>query len=253
MNESMTDYQKAFLLLQLLGAGEGGIQKSLANKWVTANARLGLKKASDANKLRATLIPKYITERRGKTEAGGTADFYEITDDGLAHLLELEQYPLEIKVPGRAINRLVEAALNGRAPTARPASESDIPSEPPVQTATEPTPTPTPQPAPTEAAATAVSEADLTQAILQALEELLREQYSFRGSVPIYEIRRWVAERLGPDAARHDRFNPAVKSLDREGRVKMQPINDMSRATYDQLNESIPGVHVTWFYLEPAS
>jgi hypothetical protein len=43
-----------------------------------------------------------------------------------------------------------------------------------------------------------------------------------------------------------------IRELWRRGRVRMVALADLTRATSEQLNDSIPGVHETLFYLENA-
>ena len=93
---------------------------------------------------------------------------------------------------------------------------------------------------------------DLAAAVLEVFEELRREKYGHTGMVPIHEIRRGIAGRLGPAAARHDVLDEAIKRLGRE-RLRMLPINDASHVSAEELNDSIRGLNETWFYLEAKS
>ena len=90
---------------------------------------------------------------------------------------------------------------------------------------------------------------DLASAVLEVFEELRREKYGHTGMVPIHEIRREIAGRHGPAAARHDALDEAIKRLGRE-RLRMLPINDASHVSAEELNDSIRGLNETWFYLE---
>ncbi|MCS6849685.1 MAG: hypothetical protein NZ700_00780, partial [Gemmataceae bacterium] len=92
---------------------------------------------------------------------------------------------------------------------------------------------------------------DLLGAILAEFDALLRERYSHQRRVPVYELRRNLARKLGPAAASHDRFDPAVKLLRQQNRIRLVPISDLRDATADQLNDSVPGINETFFYLEP--
>jgi len=145
-----------------------------------------------------------------------------------------------------------------QAPTARPAESAATSSAKPMQpAATAPAASGTPparetaawQPAADQPAA----KQDLSQAILDAFEELLRERHSSSGMVPIHEVRALLHERLGPEQAEHKTFDPCVKALRREGRLRVISISDLRSATREQLDDSIPGVHETLFYLRPAS
>jgi hypothetical protein len=65
------------------------------------------------------------------------------------------------------------------------------------------------------------------------------------GLVPIHEVRRQVP------AADRAAFDDAVRQLWREGKVRLVPLSDLSKATRQQLADGIPGVNETFFYLEP--
>jgi hypothetical protein len=93
---------------------------------------------------------------------------------------------------------------------------------------------------------------DLTAAILAEFETLLQERHGHQGRVPVYELRRHVADKFGPEAARHDRFDPVVKQLRQQNRIRLVSISDLRDATPEQLNDSIPGMNETFFYVEPA-
>jgi hypothetical protein len=230
MAESMVEYQTAFLLLQLLGAEAGRLSKGEANKGLTkgGNQRLGLTKAKDANTLRDSLCPIHINKSRGRTDKGGSTDYYELTDQGKSRLLEVSFYPLEIQIPGRAIQRLRDAAGGERKPergVVHPA-QPNTPAGPSL---------------------------NLEQEILRIFEELRRERYHHTGLVPIPELRRSIRARHGEAAARHDVLDAKVLDLWRGGRLRLVPINDGRNIGPDEIGEGIPGAHETWFYLESAS
>jgi DNA-binding PadR family transcriptional regulator len=105
-----------------------------------------------------------------------------------------------------------------------------------------PTSPPAPNPVP----------ANLADEILQTFQELLRERYGHSGLVPIHDVRRHIAKEYGPEAARHDAFDEQVKQLSRQKRVRLLSISDLRDATREQLEDSIPGVNETLFYLEAA-
>jgi len=82
------------------------------------------------------------------------------------------------------------------------------------------------------------------------LEELRSEKYSHRDSVPIWEMRELVAARFGPEAAKHAVFDPLLKQWRRENRIRLIAIGDRSRATPEQLAQSIPGENETFCFVE---
>ena len=93
---------------------------------------------------------------------------------------------------------------------------------------------------------------ELEKAILSALEELRREKFAVSGMVPIYEVRAVIRQQFGEDSARHDVLDEAFHQLRRGNRLRLIPIADPARATAEQLQDSIPGVGETLFYLETA-
>jgi hypothetical protein len=65
-------------------------------------------------------------------------------------------------------------------------------------------------------------------------------------------VRAEVRRRLGEAAGRHDHFDEVVLGLWRAKRLRLTPIADPGRATAEELQDAIPGVGETLFYLEPA-
>jgi predicted transcriptional regulator len=216
--------QRTFLLLQLLDAKD---QKDRLSK-------------ADANKIpKETMtrldltIPKANKRRDQLAELGfvaihrvGRATEYELTRDGLEYLVAGGRHldRVEFKISGRTLNRLIEIAKE---------KSFERPE----------TPTPVER---------SVSTPELAEAVLREFEELRRERHGFSGLVPIHEARMRIAENFGPTAARHDAFDDAVFELRQSGRLRLVAISDLSKATSEQLNASIPGNSETLFYLEAA-
>jgi DNA-binding PadR family transcriptional regulator len=97
---------------------------------------------------------------------------------------------------------------------------------------------------------TTFERADVERAIVQTFEELARERHAVHGMVPIHEIRAGVRRQFGDAAARHDLFDPVLLEMRRRMRWRMIPISDRSRATAEELQDAVPGVGETLFYLE---
>lgn len=113
---------------------------------------------------------------------------------------------------------------------------------------------PVPAPTPVGEAPTQAPDArNLATAVLEVFEELRREKFGHTGLVPIHEIRREIARRLGPEAARHDVLDGPIKEFHRGDRLRLLPINDASGVSAEEMNASIHGNNVTWFYLEAKS
>ena len=235
--EHLLPYMKAFILLELfLKRGETATKGELERRLPRASQRttakrkassplqeLGLTAGPVADRVRQLLAEKgYITVAKV-----GRAIRCTLTSDGLEYLTTLQQYPeIKFNVAAEQLNQLMRASREAsfRAPEAAPAAR-------------------------VEAQPTA---AELEKSLFEAFEELRREKYQRSGMVPIYEIRRQVAARLGPTAARHDVFDEAAKQLWRSGRVRMVSIAEPDKATTDQLRDSIEGIGETLFYLEAA-
>jgi DNA-binding HxlR family transcriptional regulator len=228
MNDKLVEHAKALILVQLLVAPGRKMKKSEANKRLTTGQRksldLGL---ASANQLREQLAKDGFLSREQKPGRGAAVS-YKLTDRGLAMLGTLEQYPpLQIRMKGDQLNALIAA----------------VRAEGSAWQAPKPEPIPSPKPVPER----------LHEAILAEFEDLRRERYSHAGLVPIPEVRRRVADKYGAEAARHDVFDTHVQQLRQQRRLRLVPISDLRDATPEQLNDAIPGVNETLFYLEPAS
>ena len=212
-------YQIAHLLFQLFKTDGRTLARGEANK-NRGPKELELS-APAANELRKTLA------RQGAIEIlrGSRSESYRLTPEGEALLGTLQQYPEStFNLKGKHLNALLGLAVSAarQQDTSAPRSES------------------------------AAAPADLSQAVYAAFEELRRESYSHTRLVPIHEIRRKIAENYGPQTARHDVLDEPIRELWRQGRVRMVALADLQRATPEQLNDSVPGVNETLFYLESA-
>jgi hypothetical protein len=88
--------------------------------------------------------------------------------------------------------------------------------------------------------------------VLELVEELRREKYARTGYVPVWELRRLVPASAGAEAARHDNLDPLLMRMRRDDRIRLVSIGDRSRATPEQLDESVPGDNETFFDIEVA-
>lgn len=86
--------------------------------------------------------------------------------------------------------------------------------------------------------------------ILDTFAELLREKHTVTGLVPIHEIRAAVREKFGDEAGKHAVLDKLMLDLWREKRLKFMSIADRGRATPEQIQDGVPGVGETLFYLE---
>lgn len=213
----LREYQRAFLLLQLLAEKDRRMKKGEANKAVTTGPNktaLGLT-TRDANALRDEMAPDLINVAKE-----GRATVFELTEEGLRHLTTLPQYPARLAINGRAISRLIAAVHQGRQPAPAPAPASQPASEP------------------------------LPEFILRSVIAMASRPGT--ELVPIHEVRSAVEDELGRSQAAPEVFDAALKELRRSGALKLVPISDLRKATQDELAASLPGVHETLFYVEVA-
>jgi DNA-binding PadR family transcriptional regulator len=235
-NERLLAYKKAFLLLQIFRAKDKKLNRSQINaklKTKTARESVALDAATTDWVLKLLGEGKYITgPRRGS---------YQLTESGTDLLAAMEHYPsIELTLTGSELNSLLAAVRESSARSGLPQERREQPDDRTVETP--PVPVDQPLRAPE----------DLAEAILREFEDLLREKYGHTGMVPIHDVRRRIAERFGPEAARHEVFDAQVRALWQQERLQLVPISNSSEATAEQLSDSIQGVNETFFYLETA-
>jgi DNA-binding MarR family transcriptional regulator len=221
-NDAIRGYRADYLLLQVLRAPRHEITEADANDQLDTYAREGLElNAATASQLRRDLVGQGLLVVTGS----GRAARYSLALAGRVALGNAN-FPAErpFALTGRVLNDLLEVA---REVGKQFGSDMSMSGQPPA--------------AP-----------DVPGTILAAFSELLRERHAFTGLVPIAEVRAAVRERLGEAAARHDVFDEAALGLWRAGKVRLTPIFDPAKASPDQLQEAIPGVGETLFYLEAA-
>lgn len=146
---------------------------------------------------------------------------YRITDAGKRAIPSLELNPAtQFKVSGQALTELMR--LTGSA-------KSGVTAAPVTQPA---------------ASAPALTD----DALMDEAKRLMRE-VGLHGMLPIYQIRRSIRGKFGPQAASHESLDPQIKQL-RGKRLRLVSISDRSRATPDQLQDSIQGLEEIFFYVE---
>lgn len=209
--------RRSYLLMQLFLASGRTMPLTEANKPNTHWEALRLNPAT-ARALRIQLFE----ERRLSWEPNGSREKYSVTQRGLAYLAGLPFLPgKEFRIKGDPLEELLRAARKG-------------PVDEPAETV------PTNRPVPV----------DLRVAILQAFEQLKHDEYHRSGVVPIHRVRAAVRERLGAELASHDSFDVVIKRLRTEGKFRLIAITDISSATRQQLDDSIPGFRETLFDME---
>lgn len=244
INEVNLPFQKAFVLLQLFCAKDESrslsrseLHKKLASK-LAERALLFSRMSGDTPILsdRPTMdlvIQQLVFSKHVKEQKQGQGARYTLSETGQGWLVATDQHPtLEVRLKGKQLNALREAIRDADPVTPPEPHEQPAMSAPPEM---------------------ASPHAELTvEAVEAAFEELRRERFARNGIVPVFELRRFVSARHGTSAASHAILDPLLKQMRREKRFRLIAIGDLSEATTDQLDDSVPGEHETFFYLESA-
>ena len=163
----------------------------------------------------------------------GVSTIYTLTETGRQALGAADQHEaVSFTFTGAALNTLLKAAR-----------ESSIQQSPhsdhhPAQEAE-----PIHHPAP------ARSHALEPKQIHDFIAHLKADKYAGRDLIPIHEIRALVAHHHGPEAAGHPTFDPMIKRMRSEGEIRFIAISNNQDATSEQLEDSIPGLNETLFYI----
>jgi DNA-binding PadR family transcriptional regulator len=227
-NENIKREREACLLLGLLEAEGNTLTGGEANRLVARTPNLDLNPTT-ATKVREELAERGLIaiERQGRTVK------YALTSAGrmaLGNMKFSDESQLTIK--GRVLNDLMEAARDA-AKEFEPSAGSGAS-------------------APSSRPSGSTSPEQIERAIMEAFDELRREKYAMSGMVPIHEIRQRIRQRVGADAARHEVLDDVVQNLWRTGRLRLIPLTDHGNATPEQMQDSIPGMGETLFFVEMA-
>lgn len=217
-NDDVLRGRQAELLLQLLEANDYTLTANEANKRLRRRDSLELN-AATANAERQRLADEGCLEISGS----GRLARFRLTPAGRLRLGAMTFYgTFKFRLRGKVLNDLLDAAREA-------AKEFSEDSDSHVAT---------------------FDRADVERTIHDAFDELLRERYAVHGMVPIHEIRAAVRRKYGDAAARHDLFDTVLLEMRRRMHWRMIPISDRSRATAEELQDSVHGVGETLFYLE---
>ncbi len=223
-NDAVRRGREAFLLLTLLAPPKPAASGSKA-KGVSYPKPLKLNHAT-AWQVRGELA------KHGHIAIhwSGTEGRYALTPPGKRYLATLSFDALgEVKIAGSALTELLAVAREGAKPIAGFA-----------------------QPPPPSAVGPALTAEQLERAVTGTFHELLRGPFANLRMVPIHEIRRRVVEQYGTHAVSHAAFNDLLLELRRTDKLRLVSIDDRSRATTDQLRDSVFAVGETFFYAEQA-
>jgi predicted transcriptional regulator len=211
---AMRETWEAFVLLRLAEAADlsGGEGVVFAG---------GYPKGSKLNEATAWVLYGELAKAGHVTARwNGTSGEYTLTPSGLRHLAGLSFDGLDkLTLPGRALTALLAAARGGATPTPAP---------------------------------TATTPAHLEAAVMDIFHRLLRERHANIRMVPIHEVRAEVRARFGDKAASREVFNELLLDMRAADKARLVSITDRSRATEQQLHDSVFAVGETFFYMEAA-
>jgi hypothetical protein len=232
-DEYLLPFQKSYLLLFLLKQDEQKASLSdICNRLRTDNLKrvmgFGLAETDGSVRLNRPLVV-WILNNLGvkgaveRIEGRMGAASYRLLEAGRELLGASDQYDtIKFSFSGQQLNALLNAArLAGKT--------GDGDHHPPVKS-----------PRPTAAQ------------ILAEYERLKEERFAEFGMVPIYELRRVVAEHFGADAASHEVLDSLLKDLRREKRIRLVAIGNAGDASQQQLDDSICGENEIYFTIEDA-
>lgn len=210
----------AYLLLEILQTPEG---RRSASEVMSARFPSSIHlNAPTAWQVRTRLV----REGHLSLQTDGMNAEYALTSKGKQYLTTLSFDELgEFKIQGLALTELLRIARTAR-PTeieVRPAKSPD---------------------------ALIPSSKDLETVVIEITNQLLRERFQAMGMVPIHELRSAITLRMGATASSHGVLDSLLLELRRAKKVRLISISDRSRATPEQLQESVHAVGETFFYVE---
>ncbi|WP_406700336.1 hypothetical protein V5E97_16110 [Singulisphaera sp. Ch08] len=222
--------QEAFILLQVFRAKEQKLTRSELNGRLKTRAAMGqlefdVKAAPvTVDYHLAMLVDKgaLVEEKRGNSVS------YSLNREaGARTLASVKQHDgVSFTMTGETLNALIAAARQA----------SPLPAALLESRAAEPVSPTNSRPLGPDAIADYV-------ALLQS------DLYAGKDLIPIHEVRRVVAEHHGAAAAGHPTFDPLIKQMRSEGQLRLIAISDNRDATQQQLDDSIPGMNETIFYI----
>jgi len=225
--------QESFILLQVFRAKERTLTRSGLNdklKSLAAKRQLefDVKAAPGTVDYHlAQLVEKgYLDEQR----QGGSVRFTFNPEKGPKALASAKQHDnVTFTMTGEILNALLDAA---RQSTPSGPEFDEGPAD------HEPASVPAPASRPVD-----------DQKIHAYVRQLREGEYAEKGLIPIHEIRRLVARHHGGEAAGHRALDPLLLGMRSEDQLELIAISDNRAATQEQLDDSIPGMNETIFYI----
>lgn len=227
-NENIKREREVCLLLGLLEADGYTLTGGEANRLCARTANL------DLNPTTATQVRQELADRGLiDIQQQGRTIRYTLTPAGRVALGNMKfGDETQMVLKGRVLNELMEAARDAAKEFESAGSAS--------------------QSRPASGEAMAPSSQEIERAVMEAFEELRREKYSMSEMVPIHEIRQRIRERMGGDAAGHEVLDETMQQMRRTGQLRLVPLTDRGNVTPEQMQDAIPGMDETLFYVEIA-
>lgn len=234
LSDEQLQTQEAFILLQVFRAKEGKLTRSDLNGKLKTRAAVG--QLEFDVKSAPTVIDYHLASLVDKgclvEQKRGVSVVYSLDpENGTKALASVRQHDgVTFTMSGETLNALLAAARSSGTTSEPPA---DVTAEPAERIAS-------PITAPTN-----LSPDDITR----HLASLQAGMYAGKDLIPIYEVRRIVAQHHGALAADHANLDPLLKQMRSEGQLRLLAISNSQDATQDQLDDSIPGMNQTLFYI----
>ena len=226
--------QEAFILLQVFRAKERKLTRSDLNAKLKTRAAMGqlefdVKEApATVDYHLAALVEKGCLDEQKR---GVSVSYRLDPEQGARELASARQHDgVSFTLNGETLNALLAAARQSN-PTRSRLEESPLVDEP-----ADSAPAPISRP---------LGPHDITKYVAQ----LRSDKFAGKDLIPIHEVRRLVAEHHGDEAASHPAFDPLIKRMRGEGQLELIAISDNRGATREQLDNSIPGMNETIFYI----
>jgi DNA-binding PadR family transcriptional regulator len=228
--ESQLQAQEAFILLQVFRAKEQKLTRSELNGKLKTVAAVGqlefdVKAAPETVSYHlANLVKNGLLEEQKK----GVSTSYTLNpEQGAIGLASMKQHDgVTFTMTGETLNALLAASILRQSP-AHPIEE---------EAQSEPTSVSTLRP---------ISEPE----IIKYISDLKSKEYAGKDLIPIHEVRRLVARNHGQEAASHPAFDPVLRRMRSDGQLDLIAISDGRDATQQEMDDSIPGLNETIFYI----
>lgn len=234
-------YQESYILLQMLKFEERTASRSKLNeKLKSPSARGNLEFPAAAEDARATVdyhLHNLVRAGSLAEKRQGVSTIFTLTADGLKTLGAANQHEtVEYRFVGSALNILLAAARDSSGKHhAKPTHHAEEHHR-------------APEPAQRSAAHQA---ADIEPKQIHAfVEQLKADRYAGKDLIPIHEVRSLVAQHHGADAAGHATFDELLMTMRADEEIKIIAIADSRDTPRSHLDDSIPGMNETLFFID---